>query len=56
MVAGRFWDEQIEIGITLTKMRIKHLEKHGDGDTVMKEKRILVQQERHKQLLKESRL
>ncbi len=31
-------------------MRIKHLEKHGEGDTAMKEKQILKKQERHKQL------
>ncbi len=31
-------------------MRIKHLEKHGDGKSAMAEKNILVKQERHKQL------
>ncbi len=54
-MVGSFWDEQIDIGIKLTKARIKHLEKHGNGDTAMQEKRILVKQERHKQLLKEAR-
>ncbi len=46
----RYWDKQIEIGIKLTKMRIKHLEKHGNGDTAMREKDILKKQERHKQV------
>ncbi len=46
----KFWDKQIEIGIKLTKYRIKHLEKHGNGDTAMKEKSILKKQERHKEL------
>ncbi len=46
----KFWDKQIEIGIALTKYRISHLEKHGNGDTAMKEKNILKKQLRHKQL------
>ncbi len=46
----RFWDIQIDKGIKLTKMRIKHLEKHGDGAVAMKEKQILQKQERHKEL------
>ncbi len=29
-------------------MRIKHLEKHGNGDTVIREKLILKKQERQK--------
>jgi len=31
-------------------MRILHLQKHGDGDTVIREKNILKKQERHKEL------
>ncbi len=46
----RFWDKQIEDAIKVTKFRIKHLEKHGNGDTAMKEKQILKKQERHKEL------
>ncbi len=43
----------LDKGIKLTKMRIAHLEKHGDGGSVMQEKQILKKQERQKQLLKE---
>ncbi len=46
----KFWDIQIEKGIKLTKYRIAHLEKHGNGDTAMREKAILKKQERHKQV------
>ncbi len=46
----KYWDKQIEIGIKLTKFRIKHHEKHGNGDVAMKEKAILKKQERKKQL------
>ncbi len=46
----RPWDESIEKGIRITKYRIAHLEKHGNGDTAMKEKVILKKQERHKKL------
>jgi len=45
-----WWGKQIDIGIKLTKYRIRHLEKHGNGDSAMKEKQILKKQERHKQL------
>ncbi len=44
------WDDAIEKGIKLTKMRIKHMEKHGMGDSVINEKRILQKQERHKKV------
>jgi len=46
----RWWDIQIEKGIKLTKMRIAHCEKHGMGDTAMREKSILKKQERHKKV------
>ncbi len=46
----RFWDAEIDKGIRITKYRIKHLEKHGDGSSAMQEKNILKKQERHKQL------
>jgi len=49
----RFWDTQIEKGIRLTKMRIAHHEKHGNGDVAIKEKNILKNQERHKQVRKD---
>jgi len=52
----KYWNVQIDKGIKLTKMRIKHLEKHGDGDGAMQEKRILQKQERHKQLRKDKGL
>jgi len=47
-----FWDVQIEKGIKITKMRIKHHEKHGNGKVVMEEKARLQKQERHQQLRK----
>ncbi len=46
----RFWDKQIDEAIKVSKYRIKHLEKHGNGDTAMKEKQILKKQERAKEL------
>ncbi len=46
----KWWDKQIDVGIALTKMRIKHLEKHGNGDSVIREKSILQKQERHKKV------
>ncbi len=46
----KYWEKQIEIGIKLTKFRIQHCEKHGLGDTAMREKAILKKQERHKQV------
>ncbi len=49
----KYWDEQIEKGIKLTKMRIKHHEKHGNGNNVIQDKKILQKQERHKELRKE---
>jgi len=44
------WTIAIDKGIALTKFRIQHHEKHGNGDVVMKEKQILKKQERHKQV------
>ncbi len=46
----RWWDFQIERAIKITKMRIKHCEKHGMGDTCIREKNILKKQERHRDL------
>ncbi len=50
-----WWDAQIEKGIKLTKMRIKHCEKHGMGDVAMQEKSILKKQERAKILREEKK-
>ncbi len=50
----RWWDIQIDKGIALTKMRIKHHEKHGNGDATMRDKARLQKQERHKQVRKNS--
>ncbi len=46
----RPWDIAIEKGIALTKFRIKHHEKHGNGGPAMQDKDILKKQERHKEL------
>ncbi len=46
----RWWDIQIDKGIALTKMRIKHMEKHGMGDSVISEKARLKKQERSRDL------
>ncbi len=51
----RIWDRDVEKGIALTKMRIKHCEKHGMGDTVIREKNILKKQERHQQVRDEAK-
>ncbi len=48
----KFWDVQIKKGIELSKMRIKHHEKHGNGNVAMREKEILKKQERHQELRK----
>jgi len=47
------WKLAREKGVRITKYRIAHLEKHGDGDSAMKEKQILKKQERHIQKLKD---
>ncbi len=46
------WDIAVDKGIKLTKIRIKHMEKHGMGTEAMKEKSILKKQERHRELEK----
>ncbi len=46
----KFWDKQINDAIKRTKFRIKHHEKHGNGDVAMQDKRILLKQERNKKL------
>jgi len=46
----KYWDEQIKKGIALTKMRIKHMEKHGMGTNAMQEKARLKKQERKQEL------
>ncbi len=51
----RPWDVAIEKGIKITKYRIKHLEKHGNGIGAMEEKNILKKQERHQQLVRDKR-
>ncbi len=51
----RPWDVAIDKGIKITKYRIKHLEKHGNGDSAMQEKNILKKQERHKQIVEDNR-
>ncbi len=51
-----WWHVQREKAIKLTEFRIKHHEKHGDGDVTMKEKYILEKQKRHHKLLKDKGL
>jgi len=45
------WEISRDKGIKITKMRIKHMEKHGMGDSAMQEKNILKLQLRHKELM-----
>jgi len=47
-----FWRRELEKSIKNTKMRVKHMEKHGVGDTAIKEKIILKKQERQLELMK----
>ncbi len=49
----RFWEVQREAAIKRTKFRIKHHEKHGEGNNAMQDKAILKKQERHHELMKE---
>ncbi len=49
------WDIAVAKGIKLTKFRIKHHEKHGDGNCAMEDKQILKKQERAKQLRDEKK-
>ncbi len=48
-----FWKEQRERAIKISKMRIKHHEKHGNGTVAMQDKECLKKQERHHQLMKD---
>ncbi len=45
-------DDLLNWSIKNTKMRIKHMEKHGNGSVAIKEKQILAKQERIKELRK----
>jgi len=45
-----WWEIEENRAIKLTKMRIKHHEKHGCGNSVIKDKETLKLQERHKSL------
>ncbi len=47
-----FWDEELKNAIKLTKIRIKHHEKHGNGNSAMQDKKTLVKQERTLELRK----
>jgi len=47
------WKLAREKAIKITKYRIQHLEKHGDGASAMEEKARLKKQERHHQLQKD---
>ncbi len=42
----KWWDVQLSRSIKITKMRIKHHEKHGVGKAVMEDKARLVIQEK----------
>ncbi len=42
-----WWEKQREKGIKLTKYRIAHHEKHGNGKVAMIEKLQLLKQEKH---------
>ncbi len=44
------WTIAIDKGIKITKYRIAHHEKHGNGEPAMQDKFILKKQERHKRL------
>ncbi len=44
----KWWDVQLDKGIKLTKIRIKHHEKHGVGKAAMEDKARLVIQEKAK--------
>ncbi len=52
-MVDNWWSKQREKAIKISKFRIAHHEKHGNGDTVMREKNILKKQERHHQLMKD---
>ncbi len=46
MVKNKPWQKSMEKGIALTKYRIAHHEKHGNGKNAMDEKSILQKQEK----------
>ncbi len=46
-----FWKELIDFEIKRTKRRIALCEKHGIGDTAIKEKARLKKQERQRELI-----
>ncbi len=47
-----WWEHQEDIGIKLTRYRIKHHELHGEGKAAMQDKEILKKQLRHKEVKK----
>ncbi len=49
-----WWKDQREKAIKLTKFRITHHEKHGNGSVAMKEKQILEKQKKHHKRIEES--
>ncbi len=49
----KWWELQREKGIALTKYRIKHHEKHGNGKVAMEEKQQLLKQEKHQKDMKD---
>ncbi len=48
----KWWEIQREKGIALSKYRIKHHEKHGNGIPAVQDKENLKKQERHHELRK----
>ncbi len=48
----RWWDLQIDKGIAITKLRIKHAEKNGMGKMAIEEKARLQKQIKHKDDIK----
>ncbi len=44
----KFWEVQQDVGIKITRRRIKYAEKNGIGKMAMEEKATLVKQEKHK--------
>jgi len=47
-----WWDVQLDRAIALSKIRIRHHEKHGCGDNAMQDKKCLKKQERKRELRK----
>ncbi len=50
----KYWEEQCDIIIKLTKERIKFCEKHGQGLGTIKYKGMLKEMERKKQVRKDT--